>query len=94
MPEPIPKRFLFFRIPDDPKGLRQVQNVIGFFFVVCTAFLFFKDYPYSSALAALGCAVLMMVCLAIGHRLDMIDLLRRIEALERPTEGEKGRESN
>jgi hypothetical protein len=92
MPEPILKRFLDFLIPNDPKRLRQGRNLINFFFVVCTAYLVYKDYPRSSASLAFACAVMLMASLAIGHRLDMIDLLRRIEALERAKKEIEGTE--
>ncbi len=92
MIEPIPKRSLFFRIPLNPERLRQIRSMLSFFFAGCTVYLFYRDYPESSALLAFACAVMLMAILAIKNNLDMNEFLQRIEALERANKGLEGTE--
>jgi hypothetical protein len=92
MSEPVTKPGLFSRMLDNPKAVREVRNVLGFFAVVVLAFLVFKFGDHSGAVAAVGCAALMMSAMEAGRRLEMIDLRRRVEALECNNRGGAGTE--
>ena len=94
MSEPVTKPVLFSRMLDDPKAVRQVRDVLGVFFTLCTAYLVFKDFPGSSAKLALGCAAGMIATLEAGRRLEVLEVRRRIEALEGIKRGGEGTEGN
>jgi hypothetical protein len=94
MSKPLTKPILFSHMLDDPKAVRQVRDVLGVFSTLCTAFLVFKDFPGSSAMLALGCAAGMIGTLVAGGRLEMLEVRRRIEALESIKRGGEGTEGN
>jgi hypothetical protein len=73
-------------MPDDPARFRQAGKLLGLFFAVVTVCLVFQAYwdaSYRAALAGVGCAVLFGAGMEAGRRAEMLEVLRRIEALER-----------
>jgi hypothetical protein len=78
-------------LTNDPKVLRPAGAFLFCVFALGTAIFAFQERS-GPAVFALGCAVALSTALTVAHRLEMLEVQRRLDALEGIKKGYEGTE--